>query len=400
VAPRANHIRAVATITATATQTLDRFNLDFLGPRISALAVDGRRARFRRAGQELIVTPARAVPRGRVFTVEVAYAGNPRPVRDPDGSLEGWIRTEDGSAALGEPLGSPTWFPCNNVPTDKATYSFRISVPRGHAAVANGRLVSRTTDRSRTRLVWRERQPMAAYLAVLSTGHYSIRRERLAGIAAWTAIDPLAAAEVNLDPMPRILRFLSARFGTYPFDSTGAIVDLAPEVGYALETQTRPYFGNPPDEGTLVHELAHQWYGDSVTLRRWRDIWLSEGFATYAQWLWDEHLGRRSAAQRFDQLYATESSDERFWNPPPGAPGAAHLFDDTVYTRGAMTLQALRERIGGRSFFRLLRRWATLHRHGNATTADLLTLGETISDRQLDRLFRVWLYRPGKPTRW
>ena len=151
-----------------------------------------------------------------------------------------------------------------------------------------------------------------------------------------------------------------------------------PTVGYSLESQTKPNFDTSPDEATLAHELSHQWFGDAVTLRAWPDIWLHEGFATFAEWLWREHTGQKSAAQRFKELYSTRASDTSFWTPPPGNPGdAAHLFDGTIYDRGGMTLQALREKIGDATFFRLLRDWYAQHQLRNDRYAGLHRAGLT-----------------------
>jgi aminopeptidase N len=147
-----------------------------------------------------------------------------------------------------------------------------------------------------------------------------------------------------------------------------------------LETQTKPVFDRVPDEATLAHETSHQWFGDAVTLRQWPDIWLHEGFATWSEWIWSEHTGHKSAAQYFKRYYSTRASDTAFWNPPPGNPGdAQHLFDGTIYVRGAMTLQALREKVGDGAFFTILRQWFAEHKYGNATTQDFIALAERVS---------------------
>ena len=218
---------------------------------------------------------------------------------------------------------------------------------------------------------------------------------------SYVAVDPQLAKGQVLAKLPAVIDYYSSIFGPYPFASTGAIVDDAKVVGYSLETQTKPNFPYVPDEATLVHELAHQWYGDSVTLTQWPDIWLHEGFATWAEWIWSEHVGNKSAAQSFKQLYSTPAKDTRFWNPPPGDPGEpASLFDGTIYNRGAMTLQALRERIGDTTFFRVLRTWAQRNRYGNVTTPQFIALAERESGQSLTRFFDVWLYQPGKPLSW
>ena len=181
----------------------------------------------------------------------------------------------------------------------------------------------------------------------------------------------------------------------------GAIVDSAKFVGYSLETQTKPNFPYVPDEATLVHEISHMWFGDSVTLTEWPDIWLHEGFATWSEWIWSERQGNKSAAQWFKQLYNTPAHDSAFWNPPPAIPGTpVFLFNGTIYNRGGMTLQALREKVGDPTFFRIMRQWAQSNRFGNVTTAQFIDLAERESGLDLTQFFDAWLYQPGKPTSW
>ncbi|CAB4712235.1 MAG: M1 family peptidase [Actinobacteria bacterium] len=401
-APLTNLADAAVTIRATARKRLTSFHLDFAGPTISTVVVGGRPAAYRRDGDELIVTPATAVPQGR-FTTVVTYSGEPPEYTDADGSTEGWVRTTDGAVALGEPVGAMTWLPSNNTPADKATYTYRISVPNSYEVAANGDLVSRDTVGSSTTWTWRSSDPMSTYLAMIAIGQFTMTTAETTSIDGrtipiWSFEDvPTGAAASAKALLPEVLAFEEKHFGPYPFTSTGLVVDNA-MVGYALETQSRPFY--PPggaDDLTVVHEMAHQWYGDSVTLRDWHDIWLAEGFATYAEWMWDGAHGGDTPRQHFDDLYATPESGA-LWRPAPRKfTDSADLFGSPVYNRGAMTLQALRMRIGNADFATFLKAWARAHRHGSASTADLVRLAEKVSGQELSPLFRTWLDVAGKP---
>ncbi|MFJ7151326.1 M1 family metallopeptidase [Streptomyces sp. NPDC100445] len=391
---------ATAVLTARATQRLTRFDLDLSGLTVTSVAVDHAPAAFRRDGQELVVTPRHAPRRGREFRVTVAYHGTPRPVTDPDGSADGWIPTDDGAFVAGEPQGAMTWFPADNHPKDKASYDFTITVPRGRTAVANGVLLGQRTAHGRTTFRWRETRPMAAYLATATIGKFQVERYTTRdGVQVYNAVDPreARAAAPVLKKLPSVLEWESGLFGPYPYRAAGSIVDHAPDVGYALETQTRPLYDSAPDLATLVHESAHQWFGDSVSLTGWKDIWLNEGFATYAEWLYTEQHGGRTAQRAFDALYARPAGDA-LWAYPPGDPGGgARLFGTPVYARGAMALHELRRAVGDRDFLRVLRAWAGRHRDGHGTTAQFVRLAERTSGKRLEGLFHTWLYTRGKP---
>jgi aminopeptidase N len=403
--PASRLLRGTATIQAVATQDLSRFDLDLRGFDISRLLVNGHAAAFSRDGQELVITPPEGLLSGRSFTVVVGYAGVPQVVTDPDESIEGWVPTDDGAFVVGEPQGSPAWYPANDNPRDKATFDFTVTVPAGLTVMANGVLASQTTTGGRTTFVWRESSPMAPYLATATLGRFDLTVSRLDNAGhtpVYIAVDPtLSNSNSVLGKLPDIVEFYSSIYGPYPFDAVGAIVDDAKEVGYSLETQTKPVFDRPPDETTLAHELSHMWFGDSVTLTLWPDMWLHEGFATWSEWIWSEHEGRKSAHQIFNTLYNTPAQDTAFWTPPPGDPGTpVFLFNGTIYNRGAMTLQALREKVGDPTFFRILRDWAAQHRYGNVTTPQFIALAERDSGMSLGHFFDVWLFRPEKPTSW
>jgi len=398
--PATNTLGGTVVVTATATQNLSRFDLDFRGFSISRLLVDGAAASFTRDGQELVITPAAGLIDGKTFTVTVDYSGVPPIVTDPDQSIEGWIPTDDGAFVVNEPQGSPGWYPVNDTPRDKATFDFTITVPAGLTVLANGVLVSSTNAGGKTTWIWRETDPMAPYLATATLGKFDLTTSSVDGIPSYVAVDPQLSKGQVLSKLPDAVRFYTSIYGPYPFNAVGAIVDSAKFVGYSLETQTKPNFPAMPDEATLVHELSHMWFGDSLTLQQWPEIWLHEGFATWSEWIWSEHEGNKSAQKFFDNYYQRGALDT-FWNTPPlGLPGPERLFSGVVYLRGGMTLQALRVKIGDFDFFRLLRTWATQNRHGNVTTPQFEALAEQISGQDLDHFFDVWLREPGKPTSW
>jgi aminopeptidase N len=407
--PATDRLSGTVTISATATEALTRFDLDLRRElAVSSVTVNGVAASYAQPAdlvQELVVTPAQPLSLGQGFTVAVSYAGVPPVITDPDNSIEGMVPTEDGVFTVGEPQGSPGWYPCNDTPTDKATYDFRATVPQGLTAVANGELVGTpTTSAGWTTFTWHSGQPMSTYLSTVTVGAFETSTGTTpAGIPYYLAVDPTAAAQsqVVLSKLPAIVDYFQSVYGTYPFSSAGAIVDPAKEVGYALETQTKPIFDRPPDELTLAHELAHQWYGDAVTLERWRDIWLNEGFAEFSSWLWSEHTGQASAQQFFDRWYAQPASHDYFWDPPPADPGdPAHIFAWSEYERGAMTLQALRVKLGDPTFFQIMRGWYGRHLYGNARVEDFTAYAQQVSGADLHHFFDVWLYQPGKPANW
>jgi aminopeptidase N len=390
-----------ALITARAAQGLGKFDLDLSGLTVNSVRVDGKTAKWTRDGQELVITPKKALSKGATFRVAVAYHGVPEDVADPDGSPDGWISTDDGAFVAGEPQGAMTWFPADNHPVDKASYSFEITVPTGYTAVANGVLKSQRARNGKTTFRWNQAEPMAAYLATATIGKFDIQKYRTAsGIPVYNAVDPREAAEAApaLAEIPKILDWETKFFGPYPFSAAGAIVDHAPDVGYALETQTRPLYDSAPGVGTVVHEMAHQWFGDSVSLTSWKDIWLNEGFATYAEWLWEEQHGGLSAQASFDRYYARPATNS-LWAFPSADPGnGANIFASPVYTRGAMALQKLRTAVGDTTFFAILKTWARQHRYGNGTTAQFTALSEKLSRKDLRPLFQTWIYSAGKPA--
>lgn len=397
--PRNGDLHATATIIAVPAETLSEFSLDLDGLQVIKVLVNGEHANFARSHRKLRITPAVPLAAGSSFSASVIYQGRPSTLHEPEGSVDGWFRTDDGAAAIGESNGTETWLPCNNALTDKASFDFHITVPATLKAVANGRLVSVNRRGSEKTFSWQEAEPMDAYLAVVDIGQGELIQGKAVGVPTWTLVDPQLASswKRRISEVPSILRFESKIFGPYPFDAAGSIVD---RVGFddALETQTRPIYDLPPWRVVLVHELAHQWFGDSVGLSSWPEIWLNEGFATWTQWFYNERHGGHPARQVFLRLKHDSPSSE-FWNPPPGRlKKPRNLFATSVYIRGAMTLEALRIKVGTPTMLTILKDWAAAHRYGSADTNEFISLAERVSGRSLQSLFERWLFAPGKPA--
>lgn len=628
--PATDRLAGEATIVAVATQNLSAFNLDFVGLRLRSIAVNGTAASATRRGSELTVRPRSGLPSGSTFTVVATYEGVPQTL--DEFGLSGFIHTDDGAIVIGEPHVAATWFPANDHPRDKASFRFRITVPAGLEAIANGVLVGEETSGDWSTWTWNAVEPMTSYLAMMAIGQFDVRAYQADGIRYWDAVDsslvvdrapallpmdgsqfvwsqvadasykrltrtfdvPVGGAQLtfdvnrdtegfwdflfveartagaddwttlpdenghtNQDPgacpyimevhpqlahyltdvppdlgdpdnpdddiyfpcepvgstgawhaisgmsdgwetwsvrlensgtatrrveisiayasddviqgrgvviddvvvstgpgttsfeadrstldgwtiqaspppgspgnentwlvtnempalpglgvaalasfdrQPEILAFESEQFGPYPFSASGGIVDEV-GVGFALENQTRPtyspgFFFDGPNDFVVVHELAHQWYGDSLAVDSWQHIWLNEGFATYAEWLWSEDQGLESADQIFDAFAGIPAEEDWFWGLAVGDPGPNELFAFPVYARGAMTLHAVRQELGDRSFFQLLRAWSATQAGGNVTTREFIDLAETFTRSDLDPLFDTWL-SAGKPV--
>nr|WSX51178.1 M1 family metallopeptidase [Streptomyces sp. NBC_00974] len=423
--PVGGQLHATAVITARAEQGLSSFNLDLSGLEVESVTVQGADARFNRTGNELTVRPAEDVRRGEVFRTEIDYSGKPKHVTDPDGSQEGWITLAGGQGAVGvgEPVGSMAWFPGNHHPSDKATYDITVTVPKGYEAVSNGELRSRSDGPGegegegegaggggRTVFAWHSPEPMASYLATVAVGKFAVTTGRTAsGTPVYDAVAPgeAAASAPVLGRLPEMVEWGSGRFGPYPFSSTGLVVLPKGTLGYALETQTRPVASGAPtgEEGTLLvlHELAHQWFGNSVSPKSWKDMWLNEGFATYAEWLWSEDHGGPGAQQHFDAYLAgdtdVDAAADTDWYafPPAAPPGPEDISGAPVYGRGAMVLQRIRQEVGDEKFFALLRGWAADHRHGNASTAEFTAYAQEKTGHDLKKVWDVWLYGKERP---
>ncbi|MFI2709854.1 M1 family metallopeptidase [Micromonospora sp. NPDC018662] len=401
--PDTDKLTGTATVRATATANLSAFNLDLAGLTVRSVTVDGAAARHARTDDELVVTPATGLTAGNGFVTEIRYDGKPTPLRTEALGEGGWLHTADGAIALGQPESASTWFPVNDHPSDKATYDVEITVPKGLTAVGNGVPKGKSTAGDWTTWRWSESSPMASYLTTVAIGKFRVTTGEHKGRPVWSAVTtqlPEGAPDRSIARTVEVADYLESLFGPYPFDAYGGVVVSDARIRYALETQSRPvysagFFRQGDNTDVVAHELAHQWYGDSVSIQRWQDIWLNEGLATYAEWLWAEHSGSSTVQRTFEQKYAGASGV--VWRTPPGRPGVENLFGSSVYDRGGMTVHALRIAVGDTAFFTILRTWAAERKNGNATTADFVALAERVSGKQLDKVFDAWLFGTERP---
>jgi aminopeptidase N len=397
-----NRLTATATITARATQRLSKFSLDFSGLVASKVSVNGvRSTHLQQTARKLVVTPAVAINNGAEFTIAVRYSGLPKPVRSPWGEV-GWEELSDGVIVAGQPSGAPSWFPCNDHPSNKATYTFRFSAETAYRVLCNGELVKKTQRASRTQWEFHSREPMATYLATVQIGLYETMGVSQHGVPQYVLLpeDLRPNALADFEAQERMMALFERMFGLYPFDDYTVVV-TDDDLEIPLEAQGLAIFGRNHIDGAggaerlIAHELAHQWFGNSLTVSHWKDIWLHEGFACYAEWLWSEESGGPTA----------EACAETHWakiNRLPkdiivGDPGALRMFDDRVYKRGALALHAVRRTLGDALFFEMLREWVAGHRLGSVTTPEFVDLVERYAAVPVRSLFASWLDQSSLP---
>jgi aminopeptidase N len=404
--PATDLLSGQTTLLLTATQDLSQFDLDF-ALKASSVLVNNRPAQFKNQNGdgELVITPAQPLLKGQTAVVVVAYSDTPST--ETDGGINTWKKGSFGALGIDEPQSSAWWFPGNDHPTDRATYDVSIEVPNDVVAISNGNLIRKTQNRAGwTRWYWRSTHPQATYLASFIVGKYEINQETTPDgkpfITAYGADlgDSLDAAKASVERTPEIDDFLASQFGPYPFEAEGGVVTSG--IGFSLENQTRPTYGvrnfrAGSNTSLIAHENAHQWFGDNVTLGRWADIWLNEGFATYAQYLWSEHEGEGTAEELAQFTYDSNGPDSPLWKLVPADVGPENQFDNAVYDRGAMTLQALRKTVGDDAFFKILQTWQVEKTNKSGLITEFIALAERISGKPLFDLFHTWLYTAGKP---
>jgi aminopeptidase len=396
-----NHLEARADLVVVARVQLDTVALDLAGLDVRKVTVDGLRPRkFATRGRKLVVKLAQPVLAGSRLTLAIRYGGQPGPLRSTWGEV-GWEELSDGVIVAGQPSGAPSWFPCNDRPESKATYRLSVTAESSYVVIANGLLVDRRVGASRTTWVYEQDQPMATYLGTVQIGRYAIQELASAPVPQHLVGPHGLMREVAADfaRQPEMLSVFANLFGAYPFDAyTVVVVDDDLEI--PLEAQGVSVFGRNHIDGgrglerLVAHELAHQWFGNSLTIGRWADIWLHEGFACYAEWLWAERSGGPTAdqlAQRHLKALAGLAQDLVV-----AEPGAEAMFDDRLYKRGALTLHALRILLGDKDFFVLVRDWVAGHQFGTVSTP----MFEEHAGRYgaVSPLLQQWLHEPALPA--
>ncbi|WUW19132.1 M1 family metallopeptidase [Streptomyces sp. NBC_01465] len=402
-------LSAVTVIDARATEALERVNLDFTHGTVSSVEVNGARAAHETTGEDLVVTPAAAVPAGGRLRITVHHTSDPRGAQ-----VGGWVRTGDGLVMANQADAAHRVFPCNDHPSDKAYFTFRVTAPKGLTVVANGLEEARSRHGGNVTSTFRTVHPMATELAQVSIGHSAVLRRT--GPHGLPVRDVVPAADRTkmerwLKKTPGQLAWMESKVGPYPFENYGVLIaDM--NTGFELETQTLSLFERSmfaraeyPEwyvESIMVHELSHHWFGDSVSPRAWSDLWLNEGHATWYEALYAQEQAKQPMERRMHDAY-TDSDGWRAAGGPPAEPRRAApgqqigIFRPVVYDGSALVLYALRQEIGTGAFEQLERAWVRDYRDKSATTADFAALASRISGRDLSGFFRAWLYAEKTP---
>jgi aminopeptidase N len=404
--PKPEILSGVTTILATATRTLSQFDLHFLLA-VSSVSVNNEPAGFATKDGRLTVTTKTPVTDGTDLLIVVRYRDNPANYPRRDGHGWGWRRTPTGVVAAAS---SPWWYPSSFDPAERATFDASITVPQGLEAVVNGTLPygGPIPVPGGDQWSWRGSTPQVTALALLAIGQYDLRTSTApTGQQVVTAYsidlgDLDAPARASVERTPEIVQSLSDWFGPYPYKAQGGVVDSA--FVNVVATATRPiyagsYFQGGANASMVAHENAHQWYGNAVNPISLNTQWMSEGFATYAEFLWSEHEGLGTAAELAQYYYDQFPADHPDWRQPPASPDPAGNSAFPIYTRGALALQALRTKVGDDTFFKIMRTWAGQQETGKApSTADFIAHAERISGTDLGTLFQAWLFAAQRPA--
>lgn len=398
-----NRLGAVAVISMRSNQPLTQFSLDLVGLTVTNVLIDGSRAaRYRQGSGKLVITASRLIAADTEFQVTVRYNGSPAP-RSSDWGDVGWEELSDGVLVAGQPTGAPSWFPCNDHPSSKAAYRIAITLASSYRAIANGRLVSSTTRASRTHWIYESIEPMSTYLATVQIGAYSARPLPAAqNVPQFSFIPADLAREFDADfgSQRSMIGTFQEFFGPYPFAQYTVVV-TDDDLEIPLEAQGLSIFGRNHVDGDggsrrlIAHELAHSWFGNSLTTSSWKHIWLHEGFACYAEWLWSEASGGAKAQRMAELQWARLNGlDQDFLI---GDPGPDLMFDDRLYKRGALALHSVRRILGDSAFFAMLKDWTSAHRHGSVSTEQFIEHVEKYTDSDIRGVLAAWLFEKALP---
>ncbi len=384
------------TVHAKATQNLDRFNLDLEGFTVSSVTVNGIKAAVSRSGaHELVITPKLRIHRGAAFAVRIKYAGKP--------SGESWHPLNGGGVDVtGEPHSATAWFPVNDHPSDKAALHLTATVPEEWTVIGNGLPGATTTSGGKKTFRWNEDRPMVSYASTIAVDKFTVHTSKLAdGTPLINAYgQDTTYLKDSEDQLPEILEFLTKTFGKYPFSSAGSIVvsPVASAGSLALETQTRPTYDGLFFDASAVHELTHQWFGDSGSFKDWRDGCVAECFAQYAYQLWQEYKDGADLDESYRSIVADDKDDADYWKVHIYDPGADRPLDYALYDRGSLMLHALRRTVGDDVFFRTLKTWTAEHRYGNASWPEFEQLAAKVSGKNLTGFFQAWAHSSTIPA--
>lgn len=399
-----NRLAGTATVTTVTLAELQTFSLDLSSAlSVAKVTVNGKRPKhFRTDRDKLHITLAERLPAGAAMTVAVRYSGTPRPKRTPWGEV-GFEELTEGALVAGQPNGASSWFPCDDHPSAKASFRIQIATESAYLTLANGKLLSRRARAGMTTWTYEQSEPTSTYLITLQIGPYTRRRMAKNGVEIFSVLPDRLRREFDHDfgRQPQMMKLFVKLFGPYPLADGYTVVVTDDDLEIPLEAQGISIFGANHCDGRrgserlVAHELAHQWFGNSVTAQRWRHIWLHEGFACYAEWLWSDHCGERSAddwARHYHRRLVDSPQDLVLADPGP-----QDMFDDRVYKRGALALHTLRRRIGDDSFFALLREWTSRYRHASVVTDDFIALAAQYTEDSLRPLWAAWLYSAEVP---
>ena len=399
-----NRLAGTATVTTVTLAELQTFSLDLSSAlSVAKVTVNGKRPKhFRTDRDKLHITLADRLPAGAAMTVAVRYSGTPRPKRTPWGEV-GFEELTEGALVAGQPNGASSWFPCDDHPSAKASFRIQIATESAYLTLANGKLLSRRARAGMTTWTYEQSEPTSTYLITLQVGPYTRRRMAKNGVEIFSVLPDRLRREFDHDfgRQPQMMKLFVKLFGPYPLADGYTVVVTDDDLEIPLEAQGISIFGANHCDGRrgserlVAHELAHQWFGNSVTAQRWRHIWLHEGFACYAEWLWSDHCGERSAddwARHYHRRLVDSPQDLVLADPGP-----QDMFDDRVYKRGALALHALRRRIGDDAFFALLREWTSRYRHASVVTDDFIALAAQYTEDSLRPLWAAWLYSAEVP---